>query len=71
MTSIKESINAVYVKITEQIDLKTGSKEDLLKTLDEIKEQELENEKFISLMKKLLAGVPLETEEEEIEANSK
>jgi hypothetical protein len=34
MSGIKESINAVYIKITENIDLKTGSKEELIKTLD-------------------------------------
>lgn len=39
ITTIKENINAVFVKITEKIDLKTGSKDELLQTLDEIKEQ--------------------------------
>lgn len=63
ISNIKENINAVYIKINEKIDLKTGSKEELIKTLDEIKEQELENEKFISLMKKLMAAVPLDNEE--------
>lgn len=43
LANIKESINAVYIKITEKIDLKTGSKDELIRTLDEIKEQELEN----------------------------
>lgn len=27
ISSIKESINAIYIKINEKIDLKTGSKE--------------------------------------------
>lgn len=66
IAGIKDSINAVYVKILEQVDLKTGSKEELIKTLDEIKEQEIENERFIGLMKKLLAGVPIDNDDEEI-----
>lgn len=33
-----------------------------MKALDEIREQEIENEKFINLMQKLLAGVPMDTD---------
>jgi hypothetical protein len=60
IAKIKENLNTVYIKINEKIDLKTGKKEELIATLDEIKEQELENTKFVSLIKKLLAGVPYE-----------
>lgn len=63
MGSIRDSINAVFIKIIEQIDLKCGSNEELIKALDEIREQEIETEKFMTLMQKLLAGVPLDPEE--------
>lgn len=39
VSSIKNSINAVYIKILEQIELKTGSNEELIRALDELKLQ--------------------------------
>lgn len=38
---IKDSINAVFIKIGEQIDLKCGNNEELIKALDQIREQEI------------------------------
>lgn len=60
MINIKGSMNAVFTKVIDQIELKTGSNEELLKALEEIKVKEIEYEKFIQLMKKLLAGVPMD-----------
>lgn len=52
-------MNAVFIKIIDQIELKTGGNDELLKALEEIKVKEMEYERFIHLMKKLLAGVPI------------
>ncbi len=57
--NIKGNINAVFTKVTDQIELKTGSNDELLKALEEIKVQEIQYERFIQLMKKLLTGVPM------------
>ena len=60
ISGVKDSLNAVFIKMLEQLELKTGSNETLLKALDEISEQEIEVDRFIGLMKKLLAGVPID-----------
>ena len=61
---MRGSLDAVFIKILEQIELKTGSNEELLRALGEISDQEMETDRFINLMKKILAGVPMNTEEE-------
>ena len=65
MVNIKGSMNAVFTKVIDQIELKTGSNEELLKALEEIKVKEIEYERFIQLMKKLLAGVPMDYDKTE------
>jgi hypothetical protein len=47
--------------------LKTGSNDELLQALEEIKVKEIEYDRFISLMKKLLAGVPMDDKNEDNE----
>ena len=49
----------MFTKVIDQIELKTGSNDELLKALEEIKVQEIQYERFIQLMKKLLTGVPM------------
>lgn len=47
--------------------MKTGSNDELLQALEEIKVKEIEYDRFISLMKKLLAGVPMDDKNEDNE----
>ena len=67
MKDIKTSLEALFIKIEEQIELKAGSTDELLSALEEIKTKEIEYGKFVALMQKLLAGVPLDVEVEEAE----
>jgi hypothetical protein len=65
LSNIKNSINGVFTKVIDQIELKTGKNDELLQALEEIKVKEIEYERFIQLMKKLLAGVPIDYDKEE------
>ena len=65
MESIKENINTLYLKVIEQIDLKAGSNEELIQALNELKIHEIDYDNFTKIMQKLLAGVPLETIEDD------
>ena len=47
--------------------MKTGSNDELLQALEEIKVKEIEYDRFISLMKKLLAVVPMDDKNEDNE----
>jgi hypothetical protein len=47
--------------------LKAGKNDQLLSALEEIAKKEIEYNAFVNLMQKLLAGVPLEAEDEETE----
>ena len=69
---IKSNIQALFIKVQEQLDLKAGSTDQLLTALEEMKNKELEYNKFVTLMQKLLAGVPLDpdTEDTELSANA-
>jgi len=49
--------------------LKTGATDQLLNALEQIKTQDMQYEAFVALMQKLLAGVPLDPEEEEPEVS--
>lgn len=71
LIAIKDSINAIFIKIVDQIELKTGRNDELIKALEEIKSKEMQYENFITLMQKLLAGVPMDSEEEESELSGK
>lgn len=67
MSNIRNNINAIFIKIIDQIELKTGKNEELINALEGLKSTEMKYDEFTNLMKKLLAGVPLEEEDEEDE----
>lgn len=56
---MRNSINAIFIKVLDQIELKTGKNDQLLSALEEIKNKEIEYSIFVELMQKLLAGVPM------------
>lgn len=58
--SIRSNILAVFLKVIDQIELKTGKNDELLTALEGIKDKEMECDGFVNLMQKLLAGVPKE-----------
>jgi hypothetical protein len=62
---VKTNIQAIFIKVLDQIELKNGRNDELLNALDELKSQQLKYDVFVSLMQKLLAGVPLEPDEED------
>ncbi len=55
----------MFTKVIDQIELKSGSNDELIHALEEIKSREMEYEKFIVLMKKLLTGVPQDFEQKD------
>ena len=57
---IKSNMEALFVKVQEQLELKAGSTDQLLSALEQMKNKELQYTRFVSLMQKLLAGVPLD-----------
>jgi hypothetical protein len=61
---IRNTINSIFIKVINQIELKNNRNDELLLSLEEIKDREMEYDSFISLMQRLLAGVPADTEEE-------
>ena len=63
LVNIKNSINAIFIKVVDQIELKAGKNDQLLTAIEEITRKEMEYDIFVSLMQKLLAGVPLEPED--------
>ena len=70
LKDLKTNLEAFFIKVEEQIDLKAGSTDQLLNTLEEIKTKEIEYNTFVSLMQKLLAGVPLDPDTEESELSA-
>lgn len=62
IADIQANVEALFIKVEEQLDLKAGSTDQLLATLNEMKNHELEYNTFVTLMQKLLAGVPLDPE---------
>lgn len=69
LETIRTSINAIFIKVIDQIELKTGKNDQLLSALEDLKKKETEYDVFVSLMQKLLAGVPFEPEDEEAEVS--
>lgn len=65
LESIRNNIDAIFIKVLEQIELKAGATDQLVKALEDIKMKEMKYDAFVSLMQKLLAGVPLDQEEDE------
>ena len=65
--TIRTNINAIFIKVLDQIELKAGKNDQLLSALEEIRDREIEYNRFVTLMQKLLAGVPIESEVEESE----
>jgi hypothetical protein len=61
---IRNNINAIFIKVLDQIELKTGKNDQLLSALDDLKNKETDYDVFVSLMQKLLAGVPIDPEDE-------
>jgi hypothetical protein len=59
LETIRTSMNAIFIKVLDQIELKTGKNDQLLSALEDLKKKETEYDVFVSLMQKLLAGVPL------------
>lgn len=55
------------MKVIDQIELKTGKNDLLLSAIEDLKVKDTEYDVFVNLMQKLVAGVPLEPEEEEAE----
>jgi hypothetical protein len=58
LETIRTSISAIFIKVLDQIELKTGKNDQLLSALEDLKKKETEYDVFVSLMQKLLAGVP-------------
>lgn len=58
-------LGALFAKLTEQVEMKTSNNEELLKALNDIREQEIEADKFIAVMKKVLVGVPSEEDNDQ------
>jgi hypothetical protein len=69
LEGIRSNINAIFIKILDQIELKTGKNEQLLAALEDIKNKDTDYDVFVSLMQKLIAGVPIEPEDEEGEVS--
>ena len=69
LETIRTSINAIFIKVVDQIELKTGKNDQLLSALEDLKKQQTEYDVFVSLMQKLLAGVPMQPEDEEGEVS--
>ena len=69
LSSIRSNIDAIFIKVLEQIEVKAGATDQLVNALEEIKTKDMKYEDFVSMMKKLLAGVPLDPEEEENEVS--
>jgi hypothetical protein len=67
IVDIKTNVEALFIKIEQQIDLKAGSTDQLLSALEELKTKSIAYDSFVQLMQKLLAGVPLDPEEEDTE----
>lgn len=65
LETIRTSIDAIFIKVLDQIELKTGKNDQLLSALEDLKKKETDYDVFVNLMQKLLAGVPLEPEEED------
>lgn len=65
LTNIRIDINVIFNKILDQVQLKTGKNDQLLAALEEIKEKEIPYEDFTHLMQKLIAGVPLDFEDDD------
>ena len=69
LETIRTSINAIFIKVVDQIELKTGKNDQLLSALEDLKKKQTEYDVFVSLMQKLLAGVPMQPEDEEGEVS--
>ena len=69
LLAIRTNIDAIFIKVLEQIEVKAGATDQLVSALEDIKTKDMEYEAFVALMQKLLAGVPLEPEEEEGECS--
>ena len=53
LETIRNDIEAIFIKMADQIDLKTGKNDKLLAAIEDIKYKEPEYDVFISLMQKL------------------
>jgi hypothetical protein len=64
LASVRTSIDAIFIRVLDQVELKTGKNDQLLTAIEELKSKELQYDVFVTLMQKLLAGVPLDPDEE-------
>lgn len=69
LETIRNNINAIFIKIVDQIELKSGKNDQLLSAIEDIKNKETDYDVFVSLMQKLLAGVPIDPEDDEAEVS--
>lgn len=70
LETIRNDIETIFIKMADQIELKTGKNDKLLAAIEDIKYKEPEYDVFINLMQKLQAGVPFDPEAEGPEVNA-